>query len=423
MLSFDYRYAYINEELDSWQDRVSVAHQQLHEKTGLGNDYLVWLDYSEHYDRSEVERIKALASLINEQADVFLVCGIGGSYLGARSAIEMLQGLFPKRKVEIIYCGHSFSADYINQLLPYLANKSVYLNVISKSGATTETAVAFRILRQYLEKRYGQQAKQRIIATTDGKKGTLKNLAEAAGYPTFVIPADIGGRFSVMTPVGLLPLAVAGCDIDEILRGYKVGYELYGKVKIEENPSYQYAVCRRILDKMGKTAELFVSYEPQLAMMAEWWKQLFGESEGKQGLGLLPGSVNYSTDLHSMGQFVQDGRKIFFETLLLVKEPQQDLIFPADERNDDQMNYLGGKSLDFINKMATQGTLAAHYEDGKVPNLLITIDKIAEFNYGLLIYFFFKAVALSVYLNNTNPFDQPGVEIYKKRMYKLLGKE
>ena len=423
MIKFDYKYADLSQRLDFFQDRVSQQHKKLREKTGPGYEFLGWLDWSFKYDKEEFNRIKNCAKRIREDGEVFLICGIGGSYLGARSAIEMINGVFPEDQPEVIYIGNTFSSSYLNQVLRYIEGKNVYLNVISKSGTTTETAVAFRILKQYVEKTYGEKAKDHIIATTDRSRGTLRTLADKEGYESFVIPDDIGGRFSAITPVGLLPMAVAGIDIDEIMRGYSDAFYLYNRENIEANPAYQYAVCRRILDEMGKYAELFVTYEPQLNMVAEWWKQLFGESEGKEGMGLLPASVNYSTDLHSLGQFVQDGKKILFETLLVVEKPLIDSEFPTDEKNEDGLNYLAGKSLDYINKMAAQGTLAAHYEEGKVPNLLINIKDTSAYTYGEMIYFFFIAIAMSAYLNGVNPFDQPGVEVYKKRMFKLLGKE
>lgn len=423
MIKFTSEYGFLEENVLNYQDAVTKMHKQLHHKTYLGNDYLGWLDWASNYDVEEFNRINTCAKTIRQDCEVFLVCGIGGSYLGSRSAIEMLLGNFPKEKIEIIFCGNTFSSTCISQLLDYLDGKSVYMNVISKSGTTTETAIAFRLLRQYIEKRYGKEAKNRIIATTDKSRGTLKYLADQKGYQTFVIPDDIGGRFSVITPVGLLPMAVMGIDIDQVMAGYQAATDLYNVEDLKDNPCYQYAVARRILDNQGYSVETLVTYEPQMIMIGEWWKQLFGESEGKNGLGLLPTSVNYSMDLHSLGQFVQDGRKILFETLLLVDQPMSDLEFTSDEENLDQMNYLSGKSIDYINKMACKGTLAAHYEDGKVPNLIVTIEKIDAYNYGMLIYYFFKAIAMTVYLNSTNPFDQPGVEIYKKRMFQLLGKE
>jgi len=417
MIKLDLSYAALAQDISSFQTKVTTAHQQLHDKTGLGNDFLGWIDWSQQYDKVEFERVKKVAEIIRKDADVLLVCGIGGSYLGARSAIEMINGLYTKNKVEIIYVGNTFSSTYLNQVLAYLEEKSVYLNVISKSGTTTETAVAFRILRQYLEKRYGVEgSNKRIVTTTDKNRGTLKSLADAKGYETFSIPDDIGGRFSVITSVGLLPIAVAGIDIEQIMVGYTKAYN------DKQNKAYQYAVARRILDQQGTTVEMMVTYEPQMMMVAEWWKQLFGESEGKQEKGLLPTSANFSTDLHSLGQFIQDGRKILNETLLLIEQPMINSVFPSDADNMDQMNYLAGKDLDYINKMACQGTLAAHYEEGKVPNIIITLPDTKPETYGYMIYFFFKAIAMSVYLNDSNPFDQPGVEVYKKRMFALLGK-
>ncbi len=423
MININLEYANLKEKLSDYQQQVTDLHEKLNAKSYLGSDYLGWLDWSKTYDKDEIKRVKSCAEKVKENCEVFLVCGIGGSYLGARSAIEMIKGNFRDSNIEIIYCGNTFSSTYMVSLLNHIKGKSVYLNVISKSGTTTETAVAFRILKQYMEETYKDEAKNRIIATTDKSKGTLKTLADVKGYETFVIPDDIGGRFSAITPVGLLPMAVAGIDIDEVIKGYCDAFNMYGSSEITENASYQYAVARHILDKQGYSSEMFVTYEPQLVMVAEWWKQLFGESEGKNGLGLLPTSVNYSTDLHSMGQFVQDGKKILFETLFTVEKPQLDKLFPEDAENADGMNYLAGKSLDFINKMACKGTLEAHYEEGGVPNLIINIEEISPYSYGLMIYFFFKAIAMSVYLNDTNPFDQPGVEVYKKRMFKLLGKE
>ncbi|MFV0254927.1 MAG: glucose-6-phosphate isomerase [Erysipelotrichaceae bacterium] len=423
MIKFDAKFGLLNQEINSYQDVVSKAHKELHNKTGKGSDFLGWLDWSQNYDKAEFERIKKCAERIRNDAEILLVCGIGGSYLGARSAIEMIQGLFPKRNLEIIYVGNTFSSTYLNQVLAHIKGKSVYLNVISKSGTTTETAVAFRILRQYIEETYKEKASERIIATTDKQKGVLKAQAVAAGYETFIIPDDIGGRFSVITPVGLLPLAVAGVDIDEIMRGYCAASDLYSTADLKDNPAYQYAVARRILNEQNKEVETLVTYESNLVMVGEWWKQLFGESEGKNERGMLPTAVNYSTDLHSLGQFVQDGRKVLFETLLLVEKPMCDSSFPSDKENLDGLNYLNGKSLDWINKMACKGTLAAHYEEGRVPNLIISLADTSEYSYGMMIYFFFKAIAMTTYLLNENPFNQPGVEVYKKRMFALLGKE
>lgn len=424
MIQFDTSYAMLQEDIFDYQEKVTKAHELLHNKTGKGNDYLGWLDWPLKYSKEEVIKIKELAKKVQADADVFLVCGIGGSYLGARAAIEMIQGLYAKRKVEIIYIGNTFSSTYFMQVQEYIKDKSVYLNVISKSGTTTETAMAFRMLKQYIEKTYGkEEARKRIIATTDPSKGTLKELATKEGYETLTIPGDIGGRFSVTTAVGLFPIAVAGVDIDEIIRGTKDAYQAFSNPDLGANVAYQYAVARRVLDHQGKVAEMFVSYEPQMTMLAEWWKQLFGESEGKEGKGMLPTSANFSTDLHSLGQFIQDGRKCLFETLLLVEKPSLDQDFPSDTEDLDHMNYLSGKSLDYVNKKACEGTLMAHYDTGKVPNLILTIPDLSAYTFGYLVYFYFKAIAMTSYLIDINPFDQPGVEVYKKNMFQLLGKK
>ena len=363
------------------------------------------------------------AEKIRNSCDVFLVCGIGGSYLGARAVIEMVNGLYANKKPEIIFVGNTFSSTYIAQVLDYIKDKEVCLNVISKSGTTTETALAFRLFKQVLEEKYGKEgAKERIVATTDKARGTLKAIADKEGYDTYVIPDDIGGRFSVITPVGLLPIAVAGIDVVSLMAGLKKAYDDFATPDLDKNPAYAYAVARRILDNQGKTAEMFVSYESQMAMVAEWWKQLFGESEGKNGKGILPCSANFSTDLHSLGQFVQDGRKVLFETLVKVEKPTLDLVFPSDEENLDGMNYLAGKNLDWINKMACQGTLEADVETGHVPNIEITIPDMSAETFGYMAYFFFRAIAMTTYLIEENPFNQPGVEVYKKNMFRLLGK-
>ncbi|MGB4985446.1 MAG: glucose-6-phosphate isomerase [Erysipelotrichaceae bacterium] len=423
MIKINMDYGYLNNELVNYVDDVKKLHQELHNKTGLGNDFLGWLDWAANYDKEEFAQIQEKAAQIREDADILLVCGIGGSYLGARSAIEMINGLYDDNKVEIIYIGNTFSSTYMMQVLNHLKNKSVYLNVISKSGTTTETSVAFRILQQYMEETYGiKECEKRIVATTDANKGTLKELATKKGYMQFTIPDDIGGRFSVITAVGLLPICVSGIDINEVMRGYQQATKDLNNDDLLKNPAYQYAVIRRIMDKKGYSAEMLVTYEPHLTMIGEWWKQLYGESEGKDGLGLLPTSATFSTDLHSLGQFVQDGKKVLFETILKVKKPMLNMEFPSDEANLDNMNYLAGKDLDYINDKAFEGTLMAHYEDGNVPNIIIELEDNRPFTYGYMIYFFFIACAMTVYLNGSNPFNQPGVEIYKKRMFKLLGK-
>ena len=420
-LSFDK--ALLAENICDYQQEVNRLHASLLDKTCKGNDYIGWYQWPYDYDKEEFARIKEVGREIRERADVLLVCGIGGSYLGARSAIEMMKGLYPDDKVEIIYTGNGLSSTYLSQVLKHIDGRSVYLNVISKSGTTTETAVAFRIFQQYIVDKYGEQESQkRIIATTDKRKGTLKELADKKGYRTFVVPDDIGGRYSVFTAVGLLPIAAAGIDIDELMQGCQKAYEDLKDPDLNKNIAYQYAVARRILEKQGKCNELLVTYEPSMTMIAEWWKQLFGESEGKEGKGIYPASVTFTTDLHSMGQFIQEGTKINFETILTVEKPMEDIIFPSDEENLDNMNYLAGKSVDWVNKMACQGTVAAHVDTGNVPNILISLEDNSAASYGYMIYFFFRACAMTVLMLDVNPFNQPGVEVYKKNMFKLLGK-
>lgn len=410
-------------DLSGYQALVTQIHQKIKTKTGVGSDFLGWSTWPFDYDKTEFEKVKRLAKTIREKADVLVVCGIGGSYLGTRAALEMIQGLYPARKLEIVFLGNTFSSTYIVQALEHIKDKSVYVNVISKSGTTTETAMAFRLLKQFLEQKYGKaEAKHRIIATTDKARGTLKSFADKEGYETLTIPDDIGGRYSVLTSVGLLPIAAAGINIDEMMEGAKAAALDCADDDLEVNTAYQYAVMRRLLEKEGKSVELLVSYESQMAMVAEWWKQLFGESEGKEDKGLFPASVNFSTDLHSMGQFVQEGKKILFETLLLVKKPMLNAVFPEDADNLDSMNYLAGKSLDDVNKAAMKGTLIAHHDEAGIPNLLLTLDDFSARSFGYMAQWFFTACGMSVYLLNVNPFNQPGVEVYKKNMFKLLGK-
>ncbi len=423
MIKFDASHAMLTEDIMSYEDDVKRIHKMIHEKTGAGNDFLGWVDWINKYDKVEFQHIKEVANAVKDKAEVLLVCGIGGSYLGARAAIEMIQGLYPKNKTEVIFIGNTFSSTYFKQVEEYIKDKSVVLNVISKSGTTTETAMAFRMLKQMMEKRYGkEECKERIIATTDKARGTLKSLADKEGYQTFVIPDDIGGRYSVITPVGLLPMAIMGIDIDEVYRGLKDAYNDLNNDNLATNPAYQYAVCRRILQNAGKDAEMLVAYEPQMQMVTEWWKQLFGESEGKDGKGILPCSAIFSTDLHSLGQFIQEGKKVLFETLLLVDRPMMDDVFPYDKDDEDSMNYLANKSLNWVNKMACEGTLEAHEVTGKVPNLIIHLNDMKEYTFGYMCYFFFIACAMSCYMLDINPFNQPGVEVYKKNMFKLLGK-
>ena len=423
MMKLNTSHALLKESIESYQEKVNELHKVIFERTGAGNDFMGWVDWAETYDKAEFERILKVAEKVKDKAEVLLVCGIGGSYLGARAAIEMIQGLYSGNKTEVIFVGNTFSSTYIAQVLKHIEDKSVVMNVISKSGTTTETALAFRVLREFMEKKYGkEECKERIIATTDKARGTLKALADKEGYETFVIPDDIGGRYSVITPVGLVPLAIMGVDIKKIMAGLYDAYKELNTADLSKNPAYQYAVCRRILQNQGYDVEMFVAYEPQLAMLAEWWKQLLGESEGKDGKGILPDSANFSTDLHSLGQFIQEGKKVLFETILEVENPTEDLLIPNDAEDSDQMNYLAGKSYDWVNKMACLGTIEAHEVTGGVPNLIISIPDMKEYSFGYLCYFFFIATAMTCYMIDINPFNQPGVEIYKKNMFRLLGK-
>ena len=423
MLRVDLTHTGIEQEIKQYSEKVKELHKVIHEKTGAGNDFLGWVDWPKEYDYEEVNAIIEASKKINEECDTLVVCGIGGSYLGAASAIEMLNGLFSDSKVKIIFMGNTFSSRYTAQVLKYLEDKEFAINVISKSGTTTETSIAFRLVKELAIKKYGKaKANSRIYATTDKARGALKNESNIEGYKTFVIPDDIGGRYSVLTAVGLLPIAVSGQDVREILAGAAQARLDFENDNLENNAAYQYAVARYVLNKKGYPVEMFVTYEPHFQKLGEWWKQLFGESEGKEEKGLLPDSVTYSTDLHSLGQFVQEGTKVLFETVFTVSKPQIDLEIPSDESNLDGLNYLAGKKMSFVNEKACEGTLAAHEIDGKVPNVLITMDSMNAFNYGYLVYFFEMACAMSAYLLGINPFNQPGVEIYKKNMFKLLGK-
>ena len=423
MMKLDTTHAFLKEDVKSYQEVVNKYHEQLMKRTGKGNDFVGWVEWPHTYDKEEFDRMKKVAQKIREKCDVCIVCGIGGSYLGARAAIEMINGLYADKKPEIIFMGNTFSSTYIAQVLNYIKDKEVCVNVISKSGTTTETALAFRLLKQFMEDKYGKDgARERIVATTDKARGTLKAIADKEGYETFVIPDDIGGRFSVITPVGLFPIAVAGIDIDAIMTGLQKAYEDMADPDLAKNDAYAYAVCRRILENQGKNVEMLVSYESQMTMVAEWWKQLFGESEGKEEKGNLPTSANFSTDLHSLGQFIQEGKKVLYETLLLVEKPTLDITFPSDPDNADGMNYLAGKSVDWVNKMAAKGTLEAHEVTGNVPNLIITMPDLSAESFGYMCYFFFRACAMTCYMLDINPFNQPGVEVYKKNMFRLLGK-
>ncbi|MET4567616.1 glucose-6-phosphate isomerase [Bacillus subtilis] len=427
-ISFDYSNALAfmkKSEVDNLSEFVKVAHKMLHEKTGPGSDYLGWVDLPLNYDKSEFERIKQAAERIKKHSDAMVVIGIGGSYLGARSAIESLSHSFHNQmnnKTHVYFAGQNISSTYISHLFELLEGKDISVNVISKSGTTTEPALAFRIFRDYMEKKYGKEkARKRIFATTDQKKGALKKLADEEGYETFVIPDDVGGRYSVLTAVGLLPIAVAGLDIDHMMEGAAAAARKYNNPDLLTNESYQYAAVRNVLYNKGKAIEVLVNYEPSLHYVSEWWKQLFGESEGKDQKGLFPASVDFSTDLHSMGQYVQEGRRNLLETVLQIKKPRIEVTIQEDPENIDGLNFLAGKTMDEVNKSAFQGTLMAHI-DGEVPNLVIELDEMNEYTYGEMVYFFEKACGISGHLLGVNPFDQPGVEAYKKNMFALLDK-
>jgi len=431
-IKFNYSKAldfFAKEEVDTLQPYVDVAHEMLHEKTGPGKDFLGWIDLPNNYDKEEFARIKKAAQKIQSDSDVLVVIGIGGSYLGARAAIECLGHSFrnslskeDRKAPEVYFAGNNISSTYLMDLIEIIKDKDVSLNVISKSGTTTEPAIAFRVLKEFLENKYGkEEAAKRIYATTDAKKGALKQVSDEEGYETFVIPDDVGGRFSVLTAVGLLPIAAAGFDIDEMMQGANDARIKYSKSNLEENDCYQYAAVRNILHRKGKDIELLVNYEPNLHFVSEWWKQLYGESEGKDQKGIFPASVDFSTDLHSMGQYVQDGKRILFETVLNVEKPRKVVELKSEEKDLDGLNYLSEKTMDFVNEKAFQGTLLAH-TDGQVPNLIIDIPTLNEYNFGYLVYFFEKACGISGYLLGVNPFNQPGVEAYKKNMFALLGK-
>ncbi|MBW8352117.1 glucose-6-phosphate isomerase [Bacillus sp. IITD106] len=431
-LKFDYSKAltfFGEHEITYLQAAVETAHKQLHEKSGAGNDYTGWVDLPVDYNQEEFARIKKASEKIKEDSDVLLVIGIGGSYLGARAAIEMLNHSFynalpsEKRKTpQVFFVGNNISSTYMKDLMDLLDGKDFSLNVISKSGTTTEPALAFRIFRKLLEEKYGsEEAKKRIYATTDQAKGALKTLANEEGYESFVIPDDVGGRYSVLTAVGLLPIAVSGVNIEEMMKGAADARDEFSSPDLDKNISYQYAAIRNALYNKGKTIEMLINYEPGLQYFSEWWKQLFGESEGKDQKGIFPSSANFSTDLHSLGQYVQEGRRDLFETVIKVKNPRHELVIESEEGDLDGLNYLQGKTVDFVNDKAFEGTLLAH-TDGGVPNLVVEIPAMDAYTFGYLVYFFEKACAISGYLLGVNPFDQPGVEAYKVNMFALLGK-
>ena len=416
------------EKLMGMEAEVKAAVKTLEEGTGAGNDFLGWINLPTDYDKEEFDRIKKAAEKIKSDSDVLVVVGIGGSYLGARAAIELLSHTFynklskeERKAPEVYFAGNSISGTYLAHLIQVIGDRDFSVNVISKSGTTTEPAIAFRIFKEMLEKKYGvEEARKRIYATTDAAKGALKKLSTEEGYETFTIPDNVGGRFSVLTPVGLLPIAAAGISIDDLMAGAREAQNDY-KAEFKNNDCYKYAAVRNLLLRDGKAIELLINYEPKVHFVAEWWKQLFGESEGKDGKGLFPASVDLSTDLHSMGQYIQDGQRILFETLIDVISPDADVVIPFDEADLDGLNYIAGKGMNFVNQKAMEGTQLAHV-DGGVPNIRIAVPKMDAFNLGYLFYFFEKACGVSGYLLDVNPFNQPGVEAYKKNMFALLGK-
>ena len=411
-------------ELSCMQPQISAAHELLHSGKGAGSDFIGWLDLPVNYDKEEFARIKEAAKKIREDSDVLLVAGIGGSYLGARAVVEAVKGLYhndTEDGLKIYFCGNTISPTYLNDIIKVTKGKRFSINVISKSGTTTETALAFRVLRKLLEDSVGpEEANKRIYATTDRAKGTLKQLADAQGWPTFVVPDDVGGRYSVLTAVGLLPIACAGIDIDALMKGAADAREAYS-VCSKDNDAYRYAMTRNILYRKGKVVETLAAFEPDFTMMNEWYKQLFGESEGKDQKGLMPTSCIFSTDLHSMGQFLQDGSRTMFETYVDIKNTREDFYIEPLEGNFDGLNFLADQNMSVVNRKAMEGTILAH-NDGGVPIGVIEVDSLDAYNVGYLIYFFWKACAVSGYLLSVNPFDQPGVESYKKNMFALLGK-
>lgn len=421
---------YLNEkELQNLEPMVAQAHNMLHNGTGAGNDFLGWVDLPENYDKEEFARIKKAAEKIRKNSEALIVIGIGGSYLGARAAIEMLSNSFhnslPREKREnpyIFFAGNSISSKYLSELLELAEGMDISVNVISKSGTTTEPAIAFRLFKDLMERKYGKEgAKERIFATTDKSRGALKTLCDTEGYETFVIPDDVGGRFSVLTAVGLLPIAVAGINIDEMMQGAKDARGAYSKTEIASNDCYRYAAARNALYRKGKTIEIMANYEPGVHYFSEWWKQLYGESEGKDKKGIFPAAVDFTTDLHSMGQYIQDGMRNIFETVLHVEETDKNIVIEKNKENVDGLNFLAGVSVHEVNTKAFQGTLLAH-NDGGVPNLIINVPKLNAYYFGYMVYFFEKACGISGYMLGVNPFDQPGVEAYKKNMFALLGK-
>ncbi len=412
-----------------YKEQVENIHKELHKRTNDEKDFVGWLELPTNYNKKEFTKIKKAAKKIKKESDILIVIGIGGSYLGARAVIESLTSSFnnmltenQRKYPQILYVGNNLSPNYMNEIIEYIGNKDFSVNVISKSGTTTEPAIAFRIFREILENKYGiDEARSRIYVTTDKERGALKTLADNEGYEQFVIPDNVGGRYSVLTAVGLLPIATAGIDIDKLMQGAQNAQERYNDSNLKYNECYQYAVVRNILYKLYKNTEILVNYEPKMHYFTEWWKQLYGESEGKDQKGIFPAGVDFTTDLHSMGQYIQEGRRNLFETVISIENPKSDITINKDEDNLDGLNYLSGKTLDYVNKKAMEGTIKAHVS-GDVPNILINIEKLDEEHIGELIYFFEKACAMSGMILGVNPFNQPGVEEYKKNMFKLLKK-
>ncbi len=425
-LNTNYLDSFVNQdELTGIKAQVETAAKMLHEKSGLGNDFLGWVDLPTNYDKEEFARIKAAAEKIQKNSEVLIVIGIGGSYLGARAAIEFLKSPFynnmKKNTPDIYYVGNNINPTYLNEVIALCEGKDFSVNVISKSGTTTEPALAFRVFKKLVEDKYGkEEAKNHIFATTDKAKGTLKELSDKEGFETFVVPDNVGGRFSVLTAVGLLPIAVAGCDIDKLMEGARQAQNDY-TADFDNNDCYKYAALRNIFYRKGKAVEMLVSYDPAFAMMAEWYKQLFGESEGKDNKGIFPSSAIFSTDLHSMGQYIQQGSRVLFETVVDIKTPKKDFYLEKDEANLDGLNFLCDQNMSVVNRKAFEGTILAHTEGG-VPNMILELEDTSEFSLGYLIYFFEKACAVSGYVLGVNPFNQPGVESYKSNMFALLGK-
>ncbi len=431
-VTFDYSKAASfvqDQEVESMKKLALDAKELLVSKTGAGNDFLGWIDLPVNYDKEEFDRIKKAAAKIQSDSEVLLVIGIGGSYLGARAAIEFLRHSFYntvskeiRKTPEIYFVGNSISSTYIKHLMDVIGDRDFSINMISKSGTTTEPAIAFRVFKEMMEKKYGkEEAAKRIYATTDKARGSLKNLANEEGYESFVVPDDVGGRFSVLTAVGLLPIAVSGADIDKLMEGARAGRKAAMENAFEENDALKYAALRNILLRKGKCIEILANYEPSVHYVSEWWKQLYGESEGKDQKGIFPASVDLTTDLHSMGQFIQDGSRNLFETVINIETSREEIVLQEEPVDLDGLNYLAGKSVDFVNKSAMNGTILAH-TDGQVPNLMVTVPEVNEYYLGQLFYFFEFACGVSGYLLGVNPFNQPGVESYKKNMFALLGK-